>query len=108
MDNEKWVWADEENLGPLALPLLDKKLTPIFEWNSLQPPAPEQPQSSVPAEVAPEPTPPLVTPARPPAPTTRRNVPPSVVRAIVLHLEGKLEEAIQELQTGLKSGEPAI
>jgi len=30
-----------------------------------------------------------------------------VVQAIVLHLEGKLDEAIQEIQAGLRNGEPA-
>jgi tetratricopeptide (TPR) repeat protein len=31
-----------------------------------------------------------------------------VVRAIVLHLEGKLEQAIQELRGGIQNGEPAV
>jgi tetratricopeptide (TPR) repeat protein len=33
---------------------------------------------------------------------------PSLVKAIALHAEGKLEEAIKELQRAMKSGEPAL
>src|SRR5262249_53621275 len=46
-------------------------------------------------------------PGPPPAETSKRQIAPSVVRAIVLHLEGKLDEAIQELHIGLRNGEPA-
>ena len=39
-------------------------------------------------------------------PNANRKIPPSVVRAIVLHLESRIEEAIQEIQIGLRDGEP--
>jgi tetratricopeptide (TPR) repeat protein len=36
----------------------------------------------------------------------RRKIPPSLVKAIVLHLEGKIEDAFKEIQEGLRNGEP--
>jgi tetratricopeptide (TPR) repeat protein len=109
MENDKWVWADEEDLGSPALPLLEKKLTPIVEWPPA-PPAPEDPPAAIPEETlrAVPPAPNGVAPAPvPPVPAPRRDIPPSVVKAIVLHLEGKLDEAIREIQAGLQNGEPA-
>ena len=109
--NDKWVWADEPDSSPQTLPLLDRKLTPIVEWPDIQPDSP------VPA-VVPEPSgskvediPPPVPVPQPPAPEAapvngRRDISPSVVKATVLHLEGQIEQAIQEIQSGLRNGEP--
>jgi hypothetical protein len=94
MDNDKWVWGDQEESSPIIVPLLDAKLTPIVE--SPDPKA--------------EPHSPPASPEKPGAtldsPQPNRKIPPSVVRAIVLHLEGRIEEAIQEIQIGLRDGEP--
>jgi tetratricopeptide (TPR) repeat protein len=110
--NDKWVWADETDSSPLTQPLLDQKLTPIVEWPDLQPdppiPAdtPEPPASKV--EEAPEPASipePAPLPEIPPA-NGRRDISATVVKATVLHLEGQIEQAIQEIQNGLSNGEP--
>jgi hypothetical protein len=54
MDNDKWVWADEEEVRPQAIPLFDGKLTPIIEWADVEasPPAPLVPHEApvVPSE----------------------------------------------------------
>src|SRR5580692_6863603 len=113
--NEKWVWGDEEDSSPQTLPLLDQKLTPIVEWPDLPPAAPSIPAESPeppavetketpapaiaqPAETEPEPEP--VATAEALSPNGRSDTPPTVVKATMLHLEGQLEEAIQEIQTG--------
>src|SRR5258708_3590764 len=104
MDNDKWVWAEDEGAGPLALPPLERKLEPIIDWFD------EKPEPVAAAKVE--------APAKPAAPADRpviaakktgvqRRIPPSVVKAIVLHLEGRLEEAVEELRAGLRNGEPA-
>src|SRR4051794_33759981 len=108
MENDKWVWADKEDL-PLVLPTLDNKLMPIAEWPTAapEPAAPQQPDPPpAPAvnraaarRVGPAPAPP-----RPPA--KKKEPPPSLVKAIVLHLEGQLDDAIREIQAGLVAGEP--
>jgi tetratricopeptide (TPR) repeat protein len=109
--NDKWVWADETDSSPLTLPLLDKKLTPIVEWPDPQPdppiPADTAPADSKPEEVpAPSAIPaPLPEPEKPPA-NGRRDISATVVKATVLHLEGQIEQAIQEIQNGLRNGEP--
>src|SRR2546425_5015894 len=123
MDNDKWVWADEEDPSPLSIPLLDAKLSPIVEWPDLQPAPPEAIVFEVPPGTPPSPpeaaparaevpsSPPVEAPAPPAAVATQkphRGLAPSVMKAIVLHLEGKLEEAIREIQTGLRNGEPAV
>src|SRR5437762_1617875 len=106
MENDKWVWADED-LSPQELVRLDSRLTPIVEWPDVAPESPAQlEQKPAPAVNG--------TPLRPAAPpplvrsVAKKQTPPSLVRAIVLHLEGKLEEAIQEIQAGLAAGEPAV
>src|SRR5579872_1841630 len=128
--NDKWVWADEKPPSPPTSPLLDEQLTPIVEWPDLPPESPARPESveaAVPEPVLSEPivsepviaepakvvaAAPVPEPVREPAPeplptaSRRRDISPSVVRAIVLHLEGQLEQAIQEIETGLKNGEP--
>lgn len=110
--NDKWVWADEKVPSPQTSPLLDEKLTPIVEWPDLPS---ESPVAAEPVEptVAVEPAipevaaiPPPPEPAPLPPGARRRDIAPSVVKAIVLHLEGQLEQAIQEIETGLKNGEP--
>ena len=139
MNNDKWVWGDEEESSPIIVPLFDAKLTPIVEWPDAgaEPASPaasaEQsgPEQSVERQVAiPEDTPAAetlvaaaapraetpdippvhATPPRPPIDAAQRNrkIPPSVMRAIVLHLEGRIEDAIQEIQTGLRDGEPPV
>ena len=115
MDNDKWVWADSEDL-PLVLPSLDSKLTPVAEWISVtpDPTAAPEPEKAEPEKTQPQNgavRPPLAAaPPRPPAPplppAKKKEIPPSLVKAIVLHLEGKLDEAIQEIQAGLVAGEP--
>src|SRR2546425_520199 len=116
MDNDKWVWADAEDSSPLGIPILDAKLTPIVEWPDLKPELPSPGDPPEQAGVKPEEkavadaaaTAPPVPPAEAPAPgSAKRHISPSVVRAIVLHLEGRLEKAIQEIQIGLQDGEPA-
>ena len=121
--NEKWVWGDEEDSSPQTLPLLDQKLTPIVEWPDLPPAAPSIPAESPeppavetketpapaiaqPPETEPEPEP--VATAEALSPNGRSDTPPTVVKATMLHLEGQLEEAIQEIQTGLRNGEPEV
>lgn len=158
MENDKWVWGDEEDLTPQPVPLLDEKLTPIVEWPDVkpEPPAPPDPPAKIPVEATrpapvalngvatpsadaalPKPvappksaptvaapasvappvtappvtTPPVAAPADPPPASAapdlqRRKIPPSLVKAIVLHLEGKIDEAIQEIQGGIRNGEP--
>jgi tetratricopeptide (TPR) repeat protein len=110
--NDKWVWADEADASPQALPLLDQKLTPIVEWPDLPPDPPtviaEPSASKVEKEEVPAPTPvpePLPAPEMPPA-SGRRDVSATVVKATFLHLEGQIEQAIQEIQNGLRKGEP--
>jgi tetratricopeptide (TPR) repeat protein len=114
--NDKWVWADESDSSPVTLPLLDKKLTPIVEWPDPQPdpptPADTAPADSKPADSKPEEVPapasipaPLPEPEKPPA-NGRRDISATVVKATVLHLEGQIEQAIQEIQNGLRNGEP--
>jgi tetratricopeptide (TPR) repeat protein len=112
--NDKWVWADEADSSPQAVPLLDQKLTPIVEWPTLEPDPPipaviAEPSDSKVEEVpvpAPASTPePLPAPETPRA-TGRRDVSPTVVKATFLHLEGQIEQAIQEIQGGLRNGEP--
>src|SRR5438105_5741821 len=114
MDNDKWVWSDEDDSGRLALPPRDRKLAPIIDWLDATPelPIPVDLPPAPPAAPPPETRPP--SPPAPPAanaaghrPAPRKSLPPSVVQAIVLHLEGKLDEAIQEIQAGLRNGEPA-
>jgi tetratricopeptide (TPR) repeat protein len=113
MDDEKWVWADEES-DPQALPRLDAKLTPIIDWPDFkpEPAAPADPPELAAAELAPpsvetRPATAVKPPALPAAvETPQHQIPPSVVKAIMLHLGGKLDEAIQELHTGLRNGEP--
>src|SRR5438874_7920960 len=88
MDDEKWVWADDED-DFSALPRLDADPAPIIDSSDPSGPQPRSP--STPSETA--------HPAR-------RQIPQSMLQAIVLHLEGNLEEAIQELETGLRNGDP--
>src|SRR3954464_15047474 len=97
MDNEKWVWTDEEDSGPLALPPIERKLEPIIDWFA------EKPEPAAPEGVAPAPD----HSAKVAANGVKRPIPPSVVKAIVLHLEGRLEEAVEELRAGFRNGEPA-
>src|SRR5262245_6028630 len=127
MDNEKWVWGDEDS-NPVGVPVFDAKLAPIIEWPDLQPasgtPAasPEQPTvkpaetrpaaTEVPAAAPPSseaaPPPPVeAPPSAPPAeaPKRKKSMPSSVMRAIVLHLEGRIDEAIGEIRIGLQDGE---
>ena len=135
MDNDKWVWGDAEESSPIIVPLLDAKLTPIVESPALEaePPSPASSQEQSGPEhpgakpeerpvAAAEATteaaaPPAETPAIPPehatppapaveAPQRNRKIPPSVMRAIVLHLEGRIEDAIKEIHIGLRDGEP--
>src|SRR2546426_11378773 len=100
MDNDKWVWSDEDDSGRLAVPTLDRKVAPILDWVDAKPELPaavDRPQA---APVAPT----LETPPLPPPPAKaaghrpgpRKGIPPSVVQAIVWHLEGRLDEAIEE------------
>ena len=112
--NDKWVWGDEQDSTPQALPLLDQKLTPIIEWPALQP-EPDPPISTDSAEapssqVQEAPAPASIKEAVPSPVTSpasgRRDISATVVKATVLHLEGQIEEAIQEIQTGLRNGEP--
>jgi tetratricopeptide (TPR) repeat protein len=49
--------------------------------------------------------PPAPAPETPPV-NGRRDISATVVRATVLHLEGQIEQAIQEIQNGLRNGEP--
>jgi len=168
MENDKWVWADEEELRPQAIPLLDNTLSPIIEWADVEPQpdasitptepvvepppdaavvdvqeitAPETVTAQIPETVAapaqdpaPAPTPeiapisdtapnadtaPAQYPVKASAPPkgkasghpvagSSREIPSSVVKAIVLHLEGKIEDAIFELQAGVRNGEPPV
>jgi len=126
--NDKWVWADEPVSSPQSLPLLDRKLTTIVEWPDLPPEPPLPAVPAAPAESAEPaatkvPEAPVVAasipkvevqvkaPVEAPAPVTppangRRDISATVVRATVLHLEGQIEQAIQEIETGLRNGEP--
>src|SRR5262245_27043603 len=112
MDNEKWVWADEEDSSPIGAPLFDAVLKPIAEWPGLEaePPPPAEPLEQLGGK--PEQIPPAAagTSAEPPAPPAEaqppnRKIPPRAVRAIVLHLEGRIEDAIQEIKIALLAGE---
>jgi tetratricopeptide (TPR) repeat protein len=96
--DDKWVWADDEDLSPSSLPLLDRKVEPIVEWLEVQPEATPLAVLEKPEEVQPQ----KVGTDEP-----RREIPPSIVKATMLHLEGQLEQAIEELQAGLRAGEPA-
>src|SRR5882672_6599083 len=100
MNNDKWVWGDEEDSSPKGAPLLDAVLTPIAEWPGPEPepPAPvetREPRSDKPEEIPPKAIEPTAEPAAPPAaaPTQNRKIPASLMRAIVLHLEGRIEDA---------------
>src|SRR5579859_6849635 len=111
--NDKWVWADEPDTSPQALPLLDRNLTTIVEWPDLPPDPPiatepPEPPASVVQEVpAPAAIPEVKAEAPAPSPANgRRDVSSTVVKATVLHLEGQIEQAIQEIETGLRNGEP--
>src|ERR1043165_8606146 len=98
MDDDKWWWPDEQS-DPLSLPRLDAKLKPIVAWPEVEPaPAPPRAESPQPPAAEKAAAPPTV---ENPRSESRRHIPPSVLKAIVLHLEGKLEEAIQELEIGL-------
>jgi tetratricopeptide (TPR) repeat protein len=119
MDNDKWVWGDEEDSSPKGAPLLDAVLTPVAEWPGLEPEPPPPADTAEPGGEKPEEKPAVaatsVEPAEAPppeaasisaAPPRNRKIPPSVMRAIVLHLEGRIEDAIQEIKIGLRDGEP--
>jgi tetratricopeptide (TPR) repeat protein len=86
MENDKWVWGDEEEAAAASPALLQDRMAPIVDL----PHAGPRQESGAPATAAP----------------ARKEVAPSVVQAIVLHLEGDLEGAIAELEAGLKAGEP--
>src|SRR5208282_2297916 len=116
-------------LSPLSLPPRDRKIEPIVDWFDLQPEAPPPAEAPKPHEAQPEElrmatpiaaAPPLAAPppvaaalsiaAPPPVAAAtpngaRRETPPSIVKATMLHLDGQLEQAIQELQAGLRNGE---
>jgi tetratricopeptide (TPR) repeat protein len=115
--NDKWVWGDEPDSSPQTPALLDQKLTPIVEWPDLPPDSPVPADSaeasgsqvqeapvlaSIPEEVPAEEVP---EPATSPV-SGRRDISATVVKATVLHLEGQIEQAIQEIETGLRNGEP--
>src|SRR5256885_1110700 len=111
MDNNKWVWGDEEDSSPKGAPLLDAALTPVTEWPGLEPEPPSPADTPKQCNEKPEEVPPAVTetrdePAPAPVPPRTRKTSPSLMRAIVLHLEGRIEEAIQEIKIGLQQGEP--
>src|SRR5213596_3488753 len=104
MDNDKWVWGDEEDSSPKGAPLLDAVLTPITEWPGpeAEPPSPAgvpEPRSEKPEEIPIAVTGTSAEPSAPPAPAPprTRKTSASLMRAIVLHLEGRIEEAIQEI-----------
>src|SRR5690242_26825 len=115
MDNDKWVWSDEDDSGRLALPPLDRKLAPIIDWFDAKPELPTPVDLPAPPAAPPLETRPPSPPSPPPAaandpshqPAPRKSLPPGVVQAIVLHPVGKPDEAIQEIQAGLRNGEPA-
>src|SRR5262245_36573227 len=102
--NDKWVWADQEDTSPQQGPLFDSKVTPVFEWpdipaepgsvvaDSGEPTAsapesvaePASPEPEIIVAPAPVPEPQTVEPAPPPGAraSARRDVPPSVLKAI--------------------------
>src|SRR5260370_37768353 len=101
MDNDKWVWGDEEDSSPKGAPLLDAVLTPIAEWPGLEPEPPPPADAAEPSGKKPEELPPAVAETHaeaaeswhPPAAaisaalTRNRNITPNVTRAIGVHLE---------------------
>src|SRR5438309_350465 len=103
MDNDKWVWGDEKDSSPKGAPLLDAALTPVTEWPRLEPEPPSAVDTPEQRNEKPEEVPPAVTktrdePAPAPVPPRTRKTSASLMRAIVLHLEGRIEEAIQEIK----------
>src|SRR5258708_17320147 len=112
MDNDKWVWGDEEDSSPKGAPLLDAVLTPVVDWPGLAPEPPSLAETAEPNGEKPEEILPAVAETRSPearpaeAPPRNRKIPPSGMRAIVLHLEGRIEDAIQDIKPGLLDGEP--
>jgi tetratricopeptide (TPR) repeat protein len=112
--NDKWVWADEADSSPQASPLLEKKLEPIIQWADPEPilavPEPAAgTEIAAPPETAPAPGSDLHqldTVVESSQGNARRDIPASVVKATVLHLEGQYEHAIQELEAGLRNREP--
>src|SRR5689334_18903523 len=95
--NDKWVWADEPDSSPQALPLLDRKLTTIVEWPDLPPDPPIAEPPEPPARVVQDIPDPASIPevaVEAPAPSSangRRDISSTVVKATVLHLEGQIE-----------------
>ena len=54
MDNDKWVWGDEEDSSPKGAPLLDAVLTPVAEWPGLEPEPPSPADTAEPSGEKPE------------------------------------------------------
>ncbi len=121
--NDKWVWGDEPVSPPEGTPLLERNLEPIVDWFNIAtkesaPDAEEKPKPApdpVPDVVVDAPPLPQATPVpraadpAPEAPPTKGvadNISSTVVKATMLHLEGQVAEAIEELRSGLRGPEP--
>src|SRR5690349_19357358 len=91
--DDKWVWIDQAAKSSPSISLPDQKLTPITDWPDLPS------DDSVRESAKPRPV---------DHRAARKPIPPSVVRATMLHLEGEPEQAIRELEIGLQDGEPPV
>jgi tetratricopeptide (TPR) repeat protein len=115
--NDKWVWDDEPDSLPQGGPLLERRLEPILDWFEKTPeppldaektPEPRPASLAAPPAVEPNTTAPASAepvPAAPPAPNPAERS-SCVVKATMLHLEGQVAEAIEELRSGLRGPEP--
>src|SRR2546422_626130 len=122
--NDKWVWADQEDFSPRALPLRDNELTPIVQWPDIKPDLSATTNCAIKSDIAPvsteaaeasEPGSPLElleieeSTLSEISPSASLDIPPIVAKAtiaLILHQEDQFEEVIQELQSGLRNGEP--
>src|SRR5258708_13866453 len=87
---------------PRGAPLAPWAATPAVEL-SITPPDITAPSITAPSITAPASAEPVATPPPAPSPAERSSC---VVKATMLHLEGQVAEAIEELRSGLRVPEP--
>lgn len=104
---DKWVWGDEPEVTSPGASSLERTVAPSIEWfEPAREPATDADSAARPPAAAS--APPNGAVSEPPSAANGRHVPSSVVKATVLHLDGQVEAAIEELRSGLEEGEPRL